>query len=194
MTAELIYYSKGTVTETGKYPWHKPERDNWYAWSANRPEGTTLGRAKRTAHAAAIGRAILADLRTSSDTPVTAVHVYAYDTDQDTTPAVTADGQELVNIENEAALAVVTDPRPVGDKIEALERDLEAARMAQRVYDAARARVMLGVREVYVASDELEPGEPSHRSANALAAMTKGLISRPTILKILSVHEEEADL
>jgi hypothetical protein len=194
MTAELILYTKGTETESGQMPWQRSERDNWYAFTADRPDGTTMGRAKRTAHAAEIGRAVLADLRAKSSTPVASVSVYEYDTDADTMPAATGDGRELVEVENRAALAVVTDPRPVGEAVEQFERDVEAARIAQRHYEAARARAFSSMRTAYAASDRLETSDPDHRSANALAAMVKGLASRPTVLKFLAVHEGEADL
>lgn len=198
MTAELIIYTKDTATESGQMPWQRPERDNWYAFTADRPDSTTMGRARRTAHAAEIGRAILADLRAKSGTPVTSVtsvSVYEYDTDADTMPAVTGDGTELVEVENHTALAVVTDPRPVGDAVAQLERDLEAARIAQRHYAAASARVAASMQDVFSESyNRDDPSSPDHRSANALAAMVKGLFSRPTVLKMLRVPESEGDL
>lgn len=194
MTAELILYTKGTVTESGLMPWKRPERDNWYAFTADRPDSTTMGRARRTAHAADVGRAILAHLRAGSTTPVISVSVYEYDTDADAAPAVTREGTELVEIENQAPLAVVTDPRPVGGTIAQLERDVEEARIIQRRYEAARSRVAESMRTVYAESDHLDQSSPDHRSANAIAAMVRGLISRPTVLKFLAVHDADAGL
>lgn len=193
MTADLIIYTKDTVTETGKYPHQAPERDNWYAVTVETPQGRTMLRAKRTAHAAAIGRAVLAD-QTASGVDVQAVRVYEYDTDEDTWPAVTATGDELVEVENQVALAQVTDQRPVSDDVEEFERNVEAARIAQRHYETARAAALGSMRTVYASSINLETTDPSHRSANALAAAVKGLASRPTVLKLLYVPEAEADM
>jgi hypothetical protein len=191
--ADAVIYRRDTLPESGLPPWHRDERDNWYAISADRENGTTAIWAKRTGHAAAVGRALL-ERSLAEDTGYTAVRVYHRDTDQDTWPAVTPDGQEIVEVENQQALAVVTDPRPVSEAVEELERALEEARIARRAYDAARDRVLAGARTVYAESDELDPGDPSHRSGNAIAAMLRGIVSRPTVLKFLFVQKGAEDL
>lgn len=194
MTAELIHYDPKIPLPSGKKAWQTPEKDNWYCYLAVTESGAGTALVKRTAHAAAIGRAVLAWYHRDGNTEVKEVRIYQYDSDADTTPAITRDGKELVEVENHQALAVITDSRPVGSDIEQLEKDLEAARILQRTYEAARAKLVGGLRRVYLNSDNLEKSSPDYRSANALAAMVKGVISRPTVLELLTVHEEDAEL
>ena len=175
MSADLILYAKNTITDSGQMPWQQEERDNWYVAHITKPTGTTLVRAKRTAHAAAIGRALLTHYQEDG---ATEVRVYRYDTDGDA----------------RRHLAIVTDPRPVNPEVEKLERALEAARPAQWEYERLRSAVEGAMTSAYLASNDLDKTDPSHRSANALAEMVKGLISRPPVLKRLAVHEEQADL
>lgn len=175
--AELITYDHTVTTETGLYPWQSPERDNWYVYRGLSKDAIAPGYVRKTAHAAAIGRALLADNRQRGG-KWSEVRVYLRDLEADA---------------EVPPLAAITDPRPVSDTIAALERDIEAARIAQRAYENARARLEGSMTDAYLRSDDLDRADPSFRSANGIAAMVKGVISRPTVLKVLSVHEEEAD-
>lgn len=168
------------------YPWQKSERDNWYAVRVQTEKGLGLMRVKRTAHAAALGRAILADRRRQGE--VFAVAVFEYDQDADTWPGITPDG-DLTETSLHAPLAVITDPAPVGADVEALERDIEAAQMAKRRWEQAQARATATMQALHARRRR----GPDRLTANTLAAMMHGILSRPTVLKALRIPEQHAD-
>lgn len=181
---ELTIYGNGTTTDSGLYPWQSPERDNWYVYRGISKDAIAPGYVRKTAHAAAIGRALLARNQQQHGGEWSEVRVYLSDREADAWPGDEEEGLPL---------AVITDPRPVSDAIAAMEQNLEAARIAQRAYETARARLAGSMIDVYNQSDDLDRSDPNFRSANGIAGMVKGVISRPTVLKALSVHEEEAD-
>jgi hypothetical protein len=189
MTAELIIGTDQNP-ETGLWPWQAQERENWFfcRWNSTAdPSHFNLGQHyRRTASAHAVGRAILTQVRAAGST-ATCVEVYEYDSDTNTSPAVDTQSGELVEVGNSAALAVVTDPAPVGPALEEFEQALESTRMLQRRYESARAAMTRAMTRAYRSATEV-------RSANWFAAQVKGAMSRPTVLKVLTVDEDEADL
>lgn len=95
---------------------------------------------------------------------------------------------EVLN-EDYAILATVTDPAPACYEIRRIEADLEPARAAMHVLKASLGRMETAV---WAAANE---ESDSHRhSANQLAAMVKGVASRPTVLKWCQADEDSADL
>jgi hypothetical protein len=158
--AELIPYD----SSQGPFPWNENRDEYWFA-------GNTWYR--RTAHAHAVGRALLAHLR-STRPDLECIHVYE------------CDGHIGI-----APLATIADPTPVRPELEQFERDLEAAKIAKRRLDEAVQRMIPSMMEAYHGADE---DSPNYRSANQIAAMVKGVMSRPTVLKTLRVYESEADL
>ena len=172
---------------TGPYPWLPEERDNWWYVQSVAPTGKSLTWYRRTASAHAIGRAALA----AAPSDVTSVRVYEYDFHTNTTPAFRPDTDEVIEIENAGPVAVVNDPTPVGAYMARAEEALEEARMMQRRFEAARKVLGHRLWEHYRSIDE---NADEYRSANQLAAMARGVISRPTLLNLLRVDEEEADL
>lgn len=187
MTVELIKDSG--PGESGHFAWHPEERHNWYFVTYETETGKSCQYLKRTAHAAALGRAVLAQAR--KHTPnIAAVCVWERDSDADAWPTgVIQDGQiiDMADLPRTTPLAIVTETAEPEEYVQEVEKAMEAAVLAQRAYNAARNKLM----ETCSIAVDTGDGEGG-LSANTLARMVNGVISRPTLLKHLSVSESRA--
>lgn len=187
MTVEII--ENDGPGESGHFPWHPEERGNWYFITYETATGKSCKYVKRTAHAAAIGRTILAKAREHTPT-IASVAVWERDSDADSWPTgVIENGQivDMVDLPRTGALAVATDTDDPEWYVQEVEKNMEAAVLAQRAYNTARNKLIEAC-AVAVNDGDDEGG----LSANTLARMVNGVISRPTLLKRLAVSEARA--
>lgn len=183
MSVEIIRFDEQPMSTP--LPWTESERDSWYFVNWETPTGRGGDFFKRTAHAAAIGRAVLADCR-ARNMEVASVSVWQYETHADLEPYVvtTADGTtDMVDLPRSNPLAIITDSAEPESTIQAVEKAMEEALIAQRASNAARSRLLEACKVAYDCDDA---------SANSLARMVNGVVSRPTLLKTLSLSEQRA--
>lgn len=182
MAVEIIHHED---EPGGVLPWSEAERDSWYVASFKTTTGTSYSYVKRTGHAAAVGRALLTQLHERGH-EIPAVAIWERDGDVSDWPfgVLDEDGHlvGMVELPRVPPLAVVTDTADPEDIIQEVEKAMETATIAQRIYNAARAKL-------------LEACEIAHDydvSANTLARMVNGVVSRPTLLKELRMSEQRA--
>ncbi|MFF1483158.1 hypothetical protein ACIGZH_01555 [Streptomyces sp. NPDC058319] len=188
--SEIIYGDEQAWPE-GVRAWSSGERDRWYVAVPYDSAGERHGHrhVRRTTHAAALGRLLLADWRTRfPDLDITTIVMYEYDTDADGWPAITSDG-DLINRPLKASLAVITDSAPVHPEVEEVERAVEKAFLLKRRWLAAQREAM---EAAHLAHARLRR-TPDKISANSVAEMLDSIASRPTVLKMLRVPEKWAD-
>jgi hypothetical protein len=136
---------------------------DWYLCRWEEPGGFCSDYYQPTGSAHAVGRAVLAQARKSS-------------------PGVTS--VEVRRGEWPPVLAVVTDTAPAGPCVARFERDLESARVARHAYERAREAMVESMRDAQGVDEWL--------GANEIARRVNGLISRPTVLKLLGTDPQEA--
>jgi len=152
-------------------PWRGDEPKNWFSIHYKTPDGGRVyGWVRRTAHAHAIGRLALADVRRYyPDTD----RLEVYDNDRDPLP-----------------VAVVTDPAPVCARWQEAERLAEDARRAKWAADRATSALLLALQSAHAEEDH---ADGTYHTANACARLVDGIVSRPTVLKALHTTESGAD-
>lgn len=171
---EVVRFESGTVTQTGKRPWEEPERDNWYGFDVEHPTGWAKGWVKRTAHAAALGRALFAGYEKRGIIDVVAVRVFERDT---------YERDDLDEMPESAPLAVVTDSAPVPLSVARVERDLEALAIALRRSDEAQDRVDGSMR----AANRLPEGDPDWLDAGRLVVMAESVMTPEHVMAVVEM-------
>ncbi|MFE9777759.1 hypothetical protein ACFYPA_06330 [Streptomyces sp. NPDC005775] len=168
---ELEIFEGLEQSASGLYPWQRGEYHNWFQVEMrqeNEP-GAGIEWARRTTSAHEVGRMVLRK------------H-----------PEL---GSVRVLNERYAVLATVTDPAPVCDAIRRIEEDLEPARAAAHILNGCLERLATAVESAaWEDADAHYLSDSHHHSANSLAALVKGIASRPTVLKWCQRDEDEADL
>jgi hypothetical protein len=164
------------------------ERDDWYTAHLYSPEHRATMRVRRTAHAAAVGRALLAYCLGKDTNTITAVVVFACDTDGDAWPSALPPGA-LADAPPHTALAVVTDETPVPEEVARVERAVEDALVAGWRWEAARAEALEQARAAHVALR----GTAQDRTVDDLASMLDGVMPRPVALERPHAQGEAAD-
>ncbi|MFE5332583.1 hypothetical protein ACFRCG_40015 [Embleya sp. NPDC056575] len=142
--------------------------ENWYLFRIPGDEGIASGHVKRTAHAHAIGRLVLAS---RSDPFPVEIHL--------------ANAIHGVGV-NPAPLAVVTETREPGPLWIAVEEAVEEARLDWYTRENTRFRM---IRALDAAVGEPDHPDGSYHSANACARLAAGVVSRPTLLKAFSIPD-----
>lgn len=166
---ELEIFEGLEQSASGLYPWQRGESHDWFQIGIGVKGGTGVTWARRNASAHEVGRMVLRR------------H-----------PQV--DAVEVLN-ERYAVLAVITDPAPVCDAIRRIEEDLEPARAAAHILNGCLERLATAVESAaWEDADAHYLSDSHHHSANSLAALVKGIASRPTVLKWCQRDEDDADL
>lgn len=171
-TPEIIFHN-----DADGVAWSDANRDRLFLYRYETPNSIASGWVKRTGHGHAVARALLARAR-ERGTEVPWVEIWDRDS-------------------GGTRLAYVTDPSPVSDNLEGLERKIEDARQAKHAFDKLRAEALELASDIF--EFDVTPGADWNEtlrheavSANQLARMLDGVASRPTVLKAL--RSDLADL